>query len=347
MGITATTSIQEQDPLSTLHQRRRTSLQVIATTDTLTLSSSPSPPTSNTAATTKEITSSFHSLTTIRLNHILSSTSHILCILALYTIHFIYIIYIAQKTLRRNIAHRYHQFVLKYHDHQSIPSLLLSSSPVEEVEEEKKKKQQGKLLNLIHQDKSKLSKIPKHLAITISDEMVFERTQEDWDRIIHDICQTSCWAFEMGMKELSIFDASGILKNMAVDIYKQQSITLHNWCQNKKKKFKFSILSMDDVQSEITQVSQKVYKHITSNKMTIDTINVQLVDEFMQETMSDPELMIIYDGLPHNYVSISGYFPWHIRLTEFLNVTSYHQLNYTLFSLCLYRFSKVEQRFGH
>ncbi|CAO3626277.1 unnamed protein product [Cunninghamella echinulata] len=199
--------------------------------------------------------------------------------------------------------------------------------------------------------------------------MVFERTQEDWDRIIHDICQTSCWAFEMGIKELSIFDASGILKNMAVDIYKQQSIILHNWCQNKKKEnksnnmendkednddddehkkeFKFSILSMDDVQSEITRVSQKVYKHITNNKMTTDAINVQLVDGFMQETMSDPELMIIYDGLPHNYVSTNGYFPWHIRLTEFLNVTSYHQLNYTLFSSCLYRYSKVEQRFGH
>lgn len=62
--------------------------------------------------------------------------------------------------------------------------------------------------------------------------------------------------------------------------------------------------------------------------------------------MSDPDLMIVYDGLPHNYISLDGYPPWFIRLTEIANCSNHHKLNYDLFSKCLYRFSRVEQRFG-
>jgi undecaprenyl pyrophosphate synthase len=65
------------------------------------------------------------------------------------------------------------------------------------------------------------------------------------------------------------------------------------------------------------------------------------------DSISDPDLMILYDGLPHNYVSLGGYPPWHIRLTEIANCSNYHDLDYNLFSKCLYRFSKVQQRFGH
>ncbi|CAO3609265.1 unnamed protein product [Cunninghamella blakesleeana] len=312
----------------------------------------------NPTNTTKTIISTIKStslLSKLHINHIINNITHILCILALYTIHFFYLIYIAQKTLRTSLNHRYHQLMLQYyHDQTTSKSslLLLLSSSLSSLEKEQDNNN-NRLLTLIQQDKEKLSKIPNHLAITISDELVFERSQDDWNHIIHDICQTSCWAFEIGIKELSIYDPSDTLKSMAIDIYKQQSNTLHEWCirnhhqDDDKNKFRFSIYSKDDVNSEITQVNQKIYQHVLSNKLSTDDINVSLVDEFMQETMSDPELMIIYDGLPHHYVSLNGFFPWHIRLTEFINVTSYHRLNYSLFSSCLYRYSKVEQRFGH
>lgn len=68
---------------------------------------------------------------------------------------------------------------------------------------------------------------------------------------------------------------------------------------------------------------------------------------YLVDSISDPDLMILYDGLPHNYVSLGGYPPWHIRLTEIANCSNYHDLDYNLFSKCLYRFSKVQQRFGH
>ena len=36
--------------------------------------------------------------------------------------------------------------------------------------------------------------------------------------------------------------------------------------------------------------------------------------------ISDPELMLVYDALPHSYISLDGFPPWHIRLTEFVYV---------------------------
>lgn len=65
-----------------------------------------------------------------------------------------------------------------------------------------------------------------------------------------------------------------------------------------------------------------------------------------ENTISDPDLMIVYDGLPHNYISLDGYPPWFIRLTEIANCSNYHKMTYDLFSKCLYRYSRVEQRLG-
>lgn len=39
---------------------------------------------------------------------------------------------------------------------------------------------------------------------------------------------------------------------------------------------------------------------------------------FIEDSISDPDLMLVCDGLPHNYISLDGFPPWHIRLTEFL-----------------------------
>jgi hypothetical protein len=36
----------------------------------------------------------------------------------------------------------------------------------------------------------------------------------------------------------------------------------------------------------------------------------------IENNTSDPDLMIVYDGLPHNYISLDGYNPWQIKLTE-------------------------------
>ncbi|KAI8639076.1 Decaprenyl diphosphate synthase-like protein [Parasitella parasitica] len=166
---------------------------------------------------------------------------------------------------------------------------------------------------------------------------------------MYDVSMATCWAWDFGVKEVSVYDASGVIKSMSIDLHKQQSTILHDYMvkynKGEKKRpsmVKFSILSIENGKSYVGQVAQQMAK---DNHGQID---IKLVDKYMHmNSVSDPDLMILYDGLPHNYVSLDGYPPWHIRLTEIANCSDYHALNYHLFSKCLYRFSKVQQRFGH
>jgi hypothetical protein len=55
---------------------------------------------------------------------------------------------------------------------------------------------------------------------------------------MYDISLSTCWAWDFGIKEISVYDASGIIKSMSIDLYKQQSIMLHDYmiqCNNGEK----------------------------------------------------------------------------------------------------------------
>ncbi|OAD75657.1 hypothetical protein PHYBLDRAFT_166886 [Phycomyces blakesleeanus NRRL 1555(-)] len=250
------------------------------------------------------------------------------CYLALSAIHCIYLACIAIATIY-------------IHVESTITSLWVE--------------QRHSIPDLIKHDKSRLTKIPKHLTIAISHELIHERSLEDWHAIVNDICLASCWAWEFGVKELSVYDKSGVLKSMAIDVYKQQVSTLHQWIKNSTNTEKsvhptlqFSIISAEDGQPQMGRAVQKIAKYIKENNLGVSDIDINLVNQFVHDdSCSDPDLMLIYDGLPHNYISLDGYPPWHLRLTEITNGYTYHTLNYPFFSKCLYRFSKVEQRFGH
>jgi hypothetical protein len=62
----------------------------------------------------------------------------------------------------------------------------------------------------IQTDKARLTKIPHHLAVIVSQERAWtNRSATQWDAIIHDICNTCVWSSELGVKEVSVFEQSG------------------------------------------------------------------------------------------------------------------------------------------
>lgn len=63
----------------------------------------------------------------------------------------------------------------------------------------------------IQYDKENLTKIPNHLSINISRELSSSRTLEKWDEIMYSISFVTCWAWEFGIKEVSVYDQSGKL----------------------------------------------------------------------------------------------------------------------------------------
>lgn len=239
----------------------------------------------------------------------------------LSTLHFLYLSFISIKTLNSYI---YNLYLSNGHNNEDIPQR-------------------------IQYDKTQLTKIPGHLTINISRELLSSRTLGDWEEAMYNISIATCWAWEFGIKEVSVYDASGVMKSMEVELYKQQSNMVHNWInttsltEKNRPAIKFSILSGENGQSHMGHVAQEIALQ-SNDKSKID---IKLVDKYMHEnTISDPDLMIVYDGLPHNYISLDGYPPWFIRLTEIANCSNYHKMTYDLFSKCLYRYSRVEQRLG-
>ncbi|KAI9473712.1 MAG: Decaprenyl diphosphate synthase-like protein [Benjaminiella poitrasii] len=238
----------------------------------------------------------------------------------LYALQFVYIVFIAFRSL---YTYLYNLYIFKRcHDIQQR----------------------------IQYDKTQLTKIPHHLTILISRELLSTRTYQDWEKIMSDISLTTCWAWEFGIKEVSVYDATGVLKSMVTDLQEQQSTAFHDWVNNgddsnkerNRSEVKFSILSAEDGKPYVGRVAQQLARNNLNSEFDISLVNQQM----HVNTISDPDLMIIYNGLPHNYISLDGYPPWHIRLTEMINCFNCHRLDYGLFSKCLYRYSKVEQRFG-
>ena len=103
-----------------------------------------------------------------------------LCRLLLAIIHLAYLTFITLKVLRNHAVDFYRNVV--------------TTTPIND---------------LIRFDKAQLTKIPKHFSILISNELAHERSEQGWDTIVDEICRVSCWAYEFGIEELSVFDASG------------------------------------------------------------------------------------------------------------------------------------------
>jgi hypothetical protein len=63
----------------------------------------------------------------------------------------------------------------------------------------------------IVRDKARLTKIPQHLAIVVSNEQTWRgRPTHQWNSIIEDICNTCVWSSEVGIHTVSVFESSGM-----------------------------------------------------------------------------------------------------------------------------------------
>lgn len=99
----------------------------------------------------------------------------------LSTLHFLYLSFISIKTLH---SYLYNVYLSIGHNNED-------------------------LLQRIQYDKTQLTKIPKHLTINISRELLSSRTLGDWEEAMYNISVATCWAWEFGIKEVSVYDASG------------------------------------------------------------------------------------------------------------------------------------------
>ena len=88
-------------------------------------------------------------------------------------------------------------------------------------------------------------------------------------------------------------------------------------------------------------------KKANNIKNIYNNITVDLIDDKLRTVsgkVPDPDVAIYFGG----FCSTFGLLPWQIRLTEFIRVSWTQQdLKLENFLGVLYKFAKVEQRFGH
>lgn len=82
------------------------------------------------------------------------------------------------------------------------------------------------------------------------------------------------------------------------------------------------------------------------SKTPSQQISIDLVDEKLKKlygNVPDPELAIYFG----NNTCTSGFLPWHIRLTEFIQVSyKLHHISLEKYLKVLYQYARCEQRFG-
>ncbi|KAJ2956008.1 hypothetical protein NQZ79_g8084 [Umbelopsis isabellina] len=184
----------------------------------------------------------------------------------------------------------------------------------------------------IVRDKARLTKIPQHLAIIVANEQTWRgRSAHQWSSIIQDICSTCVWSSEAGIHTVSVFESSGFLKRRSVQVQKQLVKAFEDWHLSyanslgstrsaaQYKGFKLNIFAVEDGKAHVAQVAKQMAIAVTeSGRFVADDINIGLVDKWMAESISEPELALICYGSAHRYIELGGFLPWHMRLTEFM-----------------------------
>lgn len=102
-------------------------------------------------------------------------------------------------------------------------------------------------------------------------------------------------------------------------------------------------ISEADGKSEIAQLCRTFSESIKRGSLSLAQINIEFVDAQLREQfgqMPDPDLAL-YTG---RFCCTYGFLPWHIRLTEFLQIGQ--GLVLQDFLAVLYKYAKKEQRYG-
>jgi dehydrodolichyl diphosphate syntase complex subunit NUS1 len=94
--------------------------------------------------------------------------------------------------------------------------------------------------------------------------------------------------------------------------------------------------SMVDLTKTLAEMSQKA--KLSTGDINIELINAELSELIMQE----PDLVILFG--PH--VELSGYPPWHIRISEIFCLQDNHGVGYQVFLRALRKYAEAQMRLG-
>lgn len=103
------------------------------------------------------------------------------------------------------------------------------------------------------------------------------------------------------------------------------------------------LLSSEDGRSTLVDLTKTLAEMSQRNKLSPDDISRDLIDaEITESVMGEPDLLVLFG--PN--VTLQGYPPWQVRLTEIFHVQDNSGVGYQVFLRALHRYAKAQMRFG-
>lgn len=229
---------------------------------------------------------------------------------------------------------------------------------------------------LIQRDVRGLSRLPEHLSVML-EYRPEERGGGGLEALLRDVCEVAAWSACAGIPMLSIYEPSGILKNYIPTVHRaiEQNFTSYFGAHaapslsvraphlptysppttppspfespssqdETPQRLSILLLSDSDGRATLVDLTKTLAEMAQKQKLRPADISADLVDAELSEGVCDePDLLILFS----DRVTLNGYPPWQVRLTEVFCVTDNDGVNYRVFLRSLQNFAGAQMRFG-
>ncbi|KAI6822180.1 Undecaprenyl diphosphate synthase [Hortaea werneckii] len=233
---------------------------------------------------------------------------------------------------------------------------------------------------LIQRDVKGLSKVPNHLSVVL--ELSPEGGKKDrLETLMNDACEVAAWSACSGIPMLSIYEQTGILKSTIPHLHRRIERTLtayygstnpqkptfslraphlpsysppespepatngaNGTTHSKRPHLNILLISTTDGRQTLVDLTRTLASMAQDSKIQPSDISDELIDaEITESVMGEPDLLLLFG----DRVTLKGYPPWQVRLTEIYGVQDHvGGVEYAVFLRGLYRFAKAKMNFG-
>lgn len=198
-----------------------------------------------------------------------------------------------------------------------------------------------------------LNKIPKHLAIIIGSECIYYA----------DLVKLISWCMQFGIKFTSFYQQSNCIEPNLLyetfykynkenarkivwarsfdDIKEQVKLDLNGHTRvDPSEQLFVNILRTNDGEDSLVETTKDLCKGSASSLL----LTISNVDDVIRTKLPlpDPDVAVVFGDTCASF----GFPPWHLRVTEFVHLSSHHHITPKDFIFILERYNKCEQRFG-
>ncbi|KAF2118527.1 Decaprenyl diphosphate synthase-like protein [Lophiotrema nucula] len=231
----------------------------------------------------------------------------------------------------------------------------------------------------IQRDIKQLERLPKHLSVILD----FNESDEDQgdaglEGLLNNVCEIAAWTASAGIPLLSVYEQTGVLKNYIPQTHQSITATLETYFGPRKPTLSVRaphlqsysppltpprsssperngdpkeerphltvlLLSANDGRNTMVDLTKTLTEMAQNGALQSKQIDSNLIDAELRDAVStEPDLLVLFSPT----VTLKGYPPWQLRLTEIFHLPDNKGVNYQAFLRALYKFAKAEMRLG-